>query len=225
MITRLLIFDWDGTLMDSEYHIVTCMQAAIRDLRLPERNDSEIRNIIGLGLIEAVQTLYPERASVAFAHEMAEAYRRYYFDENAPQQLFPGAVETLEHLLAQDYRLAIATGKSRKGLNLALEETGLSDLFQASRCADETSSKPHPQMLSELLAELGIHKDEAIMIGDTEYDMEMAYNADTKAIAVSYGVHETERLLKYNPIGCIDDITDLPSLLAGLAENKQPDKT
>lgn len=213
MKAKLLIFDWDGTLMDSEFHIVTCMQAAIRDLGLPERNKNEISNIIGLGLIEAVQTLYPEQASESFANRMAEVYRHYYFDENAPQEMFPGAVETLEHLLGQGYQLAIATGKSRKGLDLVLEETGLKNLFQSSRCADETSSKPHPQMLGELLTELEISKDEAIMIGDTEYDMEMAYNAGTKAIAVSYGVHETERLLKYNPIDCIDNITDLPGLL------------
>lgn len=221
MIAQLLIFDWDGTLMDSEFHIVTSMQAAIRDLDLPERSDNEIRNIIGLGLIEAVQTLYPQQASEAFAHKMAEAYRSYYFDEGAPQQLFPGAIEMINDLMAQNYILAIATGKSRKGLDLALDETGLKNVFTLSRCADETTSKPHPQMLNEIISALQVDKNETIMIGDTEYDMEMAYNAGTKAIAVSYGVHETERLLKYNPIGCIDDITDLPGLLAGLTENKQ----
>lgn len=217
MIARLLIFDWDGTLMDSEFHIVTCMQAAIRELGLPDRSDHEIRNIIGLGLIEAVQTLYPKQASEAFAHKMAAAYRSYYFDEDAPQQLFPGAIEMIDDLMAQDYILAIATGKSRKGLDLALEETGLNNIFEISRCADETTSKPHPQMLNEIISALQVDKNKTIMIGDTEYDMEMAYNAGTRAIAVSYGVHETERLLKYNPIGCIDDISELPELLAGLA--------
>ena len=209
MIARLLIFDWDGTLMDSEFHIVTSLQAAIRDLGLPERSDNELRNIIGLGLIDAVKTLYPKEASESFAHKIAEIYRGYYFGEDAPQQMFPGSIEVINALKTQNYILAIATGKSRKGLDLALEETDLQDLFTISRCADETTSKPHPQMLNEIISALEVDKNETIMIGDTEYDMEMAYNANIKAIAVSYGVHETRRLLKYNPIGCIDDIADL----------------
>jgi phosphoglycolate phosphatase len=218
MMVRLLVFDWDGTLMDSEFHIVTCMQEAIRDMELPERNGDEIRNIIGLGLIEAVQTLYPEQASEAFAYEIAQVYRDYYFAENAPQQLFPGTLELIEDLKGQDYMLAVATGKSRKGLDLVLQETGLNKAFEISRCADETTSKPHPQMLNEIMSELKIDRNETIMIGDTEYDMEMAYNAGTKAVAVTYGVHKTERLLKYNPLGCIDNITDLSGLLAGLSD-------
>ncbi|MCK4951223.1 MAG: HAD-IA family hydrolase [Gammaproteobacteria bacterium] len=218
MNTRLLVFDWDGTLMDSEFHIVSCMKAAICELDLPDRKEDEIKNIIGLGLMKAVQTLYPEQASEAFAHKLADAYRSYYFSDDAPQQLFPGAVETLEHLIDRGFLLAIATGKSRKGLDLSLEHTGLVEMFQISRCADETTSKPHPRMLNEIMTELACGQEETIMIGDTEYDMEMAYNAGTKAIAVSYGVHETQRLLKYKPAGCIDKITDLSGLLASFSD-------
>ena len=204
--------------MNSEFHIVSCMKAAIQDLDLPDRHDDEIKNIIGLGLTEAVRALYPQQANDAFAHKLADVYRAYYFSEDAPQQLFPGAVETLEHLQEKGFLMAIATGKSRKGLDLSLEDTGLAGMFQISRCADETKSKPHPRMLNEIMIELECNGEETVMIGDTEYDMEMAYNAGTKAIAVSYGVHETQRLLKYNPTGCIDKITELSGLIAGFSD-------
>ena len=204
--------------MNSEFHIVSCMKAAIQDLDLPDRHEDEIKNIIGLGLTEAVRTLYPKQANEDFANKLADAYRAYYFSEDAPQQLFPGAVETLENLMEKGFLMAIATGKSRKGLDLSLEDTGLAGMFQVSRCADETKSKPHPRMLNEIMTELECNSEETVMIGDTEYDMEMAYNAGTKAIAVSYGVHETQRLLKYNPAGCIDKITELSGLIGSFSD-------
>lgn len=206
---NLLVFDWDGTLMDSEARIVACIQAAIEDLGLEERDVSSISNIIGLGLHEAISTLYP--GSDNSLHDaMTERYRYHFLTANPTQsELFSGAEETLRRLSEAGYMLAVATGKGRQGLDNVLEETGLGQYFLSTRCADETFSKPHPQMLEELMDELGAEPGETLMIGDTEYDMQMAVNARTHSLAVSYGVHEKERLLQHQPLHCIDDIGEL----------------
>jgi len=206
---NLLVFDWDGTLMDSEARIVACIQAAIGDLELEPREVSSIRNIIGLGLHEAISTLYP--ASDNTLHEaMTERYRYHFLTANPTRsELFAGAEETVRSLNEAGYMLAVATGKGRRGLDMVLEETGLGECFLATRCADETFSKPHPQMLEELMEELGAVPGETLMIGDTEYDMQMATNARTYSLAVSYGVHEKARLLRHDPLHCLDDIREL----------------
>jgi len=199
--------------MDSESRIVDCVKAAMSDLELPSRSHAEISNIIGLGLREAVNTLYPG-ADEDLLQAIVNRYRLHYFDENrTPSQLFAGAREVIETLAAQDYLLAVATGKGRKGLNKVLEATELGGYFHTSRCADETFSKPHPEMLEQILDELGVVPHEALMIGDTEYDLQMAANARMPSLAVSYGVHAVARLRQYNPLGCLDAVTDIPPWL------------
>jgi len=205
----LLIFDWDGTLMDSEARIVACMQAAATDLSIPVPARDEARDIIGLGLKEAVMGLYPG-LDAPTADQMVLRYRHHYLVTNdTPTELFEGAEQVLGELAAAGFLLAVATGKGRRGLQQSLEQTGLGRLFQATRCADETFSKPHPEMLLQLLDELGTENRRALMIGDTEYDMQMANNAGVPGLAVSYGVHSRERLLSHSPLGCIDDIREL----------------
>ena len=210
---HLLIFDWDGTLMDSAARIVECLKSAARDCGESLRPDQQLRNVIGLGLEEAIRALYPTIDAKAVT-TMAQAYRDHYLYKSEIQTpLFPGVAALLEELRQQDYWLAVATGKSRQGLDKAMEEHGVSHHFFVTRCASETLSKPHPQMLHEILDELGIDSRDALMIGDTEYDMQLANNAGTSALAVSYGVHAPDRLLKHEPLGCLDDIRDLPAWL------------
>lgn len=203
---RLLVFDWDGTLMDSEAQIVRCLQAASRDLDLEYRDEAACRDIIGLGLREAVNSLYPD-ADEVFVARYTESYRHHWF-ATEDSRLFPGARETLEHLHAEGYLLAVATGKGRAGLDKVLKATGLGELFAATRCADETCSKPDPRMLQELMTELKTAPGETLMVGDTEYDMAMACSAGAGPIAVSYGVHAPERLLRYEPLACLDAIDE-----------------
>ncbi len=205
--------------MDSEARIVSCIKASIADLDLPALDTSAIRNIIGLGLHEAINRLYP--GSDENTHiKMAECYRHHFLgDQHAPSSLFSGAKALLTLLNEQGYLLAVATGKGRHGLDHVLEETGCKKLFHASRCADETLSKPHPQMLIEIMEELNVRPSDTLMIGDTEYDMQMAENAGASALSVSYGVHERERLLNCNPLGCLDDIADLPDWLMMASSN------
>lgn len=210
---RLLIFDWDGTLMDSQQHIVSSMQASMADLGLEVLDAPTVSNIIGLGMREALQRLFPAQEDPAFFDRFVARYREYYFAEDAPQALFESAEPTLWRLRDEGYLLAVATGKGRRGLDQALRETGLAQLFHAHRCAEETASKPDPRMVHELLDALEVAPREAVMIGDSEYDLQMAVNAGIDAIAVSYGVHESERLLRYDPLICLDDIAELPAFL------------
>jgi phosphoglycolate phosphatase len=213
MSFRLLVFDWDGTLMDSEARIVSSFQGAIAELGAEPRSATQIRDIIGLGLAEAALALYPA-APRGLVARLAEAYREYYLGRDpTPSRPFPGVRGVLEALRGEGHLLAIATGKARRGLDRVLGETGLVGLFDASRCADEAGSKPHPRMLNEILAELEVPAREALVIGDSEYDMEMAANAGARALAVSYGVHALERLLRHRPLGHIEDIRDLPAWL------------
>jgi len=207
---KLLVFDWDGTLMDSEARIVACARAAAESMSIESPPDEAIRNIIGLGLMEALEVLFPG-SERAFKERFIEHYRRYFLHEDStPSLLFPGAQEVLDRLAESgDYMLAVATGKGRPGLNKVLVETGLQGHFHATRCADETFSKPHPEMLLQIMDELGVEPRDTLMIGDTEYDLQMAINARTHSLAVSYGVHEVGRLQALGPLGCLDDIAEL----------------
>lgn len=207
--TQLIIFDWDGTLMDSEGEILACMRAAIHDLGLEPRTDTQMKNIIGLGLQEALRTLYPQGSNDELV-QLTARYRHHFLEvKREPSQLFAGVQEMIEELHEAGHFLAIATGKGRQGLNRVLAETGLRDYFHTTRCADECHSKPHPQMLHEIMDYFGLEPDTALMIGDTEYDLQMANNAGVKSLAVSYGVHDKQRLLDCRPVACLDSIDEL----------------
>lgn len=209
----LFIFDWDGTLCDSTGKIVRCMQLAAHKLGLRELEGSEVLNIIGLGLPEAVQALFPG-ASAEVVGALSCAYSDFFIaDEQSSMTLFSGVEETLHQLRDDGYQLTIATGKSRRGLARILESLDMQNFFHGSRCADETRSKPDPTMLHELLAEFGRASEDAVMVGDTEYDMEMARRANMPRIAVSYGAHTIDRLRPYEPVMCLDHFPDIKNLL------------
>jgi phosphoglycolate phosphatase len=189
----LIVFDWDGTLMDSTSAIVKCIQAAARDLGLPIPRDDDASHVIGLGLHEAMQAVMPN-IDPAFYPRMVERYRIHYLSKHHELVLFDGVREMLTELSQEGYFLAVATGKSRVGLNRALNAVGLLSLFDATRCADETFSKPHPAMLQELTRELGQDLKRTVMIGDTTHDLLMASNAGAAGVAVQYGAHPIEQL-------------------------------
>jgi len=208
----ILIFDWDGTLMDSTAWIVECMQCGIVDTGLESRSDEAIRGIIGLGLTEAVQELYPGAAG----HEvqaLCTAYREHYFSADERCALFPGVEDVLDELRTQGYWMAIATGKSRRGLDKVLRQTGLGEVFPVTRTADETLSKPNPLMLEEIVTDFDSHSSRCLMIGDSLFDLQMAENAGMDALGVSWGVQEAEKLLGLEPTGLIHEMIELPGWL------------
>ena len=206
----LFIFDWDGTLSDSKAKITKAMQLAAQDMGWAPLDDHCIHNIIGLGLPEAIHSLYPDVA-VADRQRLREAYAYHFLslDKACPSEFFPDVLETLNRLKRSGHRLTIATGKSRKGLDRILDCLGVVDFFDSTRCADETASKPDPLMLMELLREFDVGAHEAVMIGDTEYDMEMARRINMPRIAVSYGAHHIDRLHVYEPELCMDNFGQL----------------
>ena len=196
---KLLIFDWDGTLMDSETRIVNCMRAACVVNGFAAQSNDTLKDVIGLGLKEALKKLQPAENDRVI-EKLAATYRREYLETNETHSaLFPGVENLLAELEDQGYLLAIATGKGRQGLDMSLEETKLHGRFHVTRCASETFSKPHPLMLEEILQFTGLDAEQALMIGDTEYDMEMARNANMHPLAVGYGVHAWDCLLKPKP--------------------------
>ncbi len=217
----LLVFDWDGTLMDSEHRIVTCMQLAATDAGRAVPEDAAVRNIIGLGMHEAVSALFPQAGEREIS-DIIDAYRVHWLGERIPpSSLFPGAETVLRGFAESGYLLAVATGKSRRGLDKVLEETGLGELFHMTRCADEAYSKPHPQMLEDILTDLDTPPAQALVIGDTEYDMQMAANARVDALGVVHGAHSSERLLAEGALTVLDHLQQLPDWLALNAGNKQ----
>ncbi|WP_372739565.1 HAD-IIIA family hydrolase [Neptunomonas sp.] len=200
-------------MIDSTARIVSSMQSAARDLDLRHLQDHEAREIIGLGLPEAIQALYPGISGDLLV-PMRDRYVYHYMEgDSTPTSLFPGVQQTLESLHKKGYRLAVATGKSRHGLDRVLADTGLGWLFEITRCADETTSKPHPHMLEEILIESGISADDAVMIGDTEFDLKMGVQAGMDTIAVSYGAHHINRLKQYNPVLEMHAFPDLEAWL------------
>ena len=210
---KLIVFDWDGTLMDSAAHIVSSLQTAISDLDLEKKTDDELKNIIGLGLREAFFALYPQ-ADDSELTSLTARYREHFFDKKSDtSELFFGARELIQELQEKDYYLAIATGKGRNGLDKVLDETGMGEYFPITRCADESHSKPHPEMLLDIIDYYGIEANEAIMVGDTEYDLLMANNAQANAVGVTYGVHEKQRLLDCKPLTCLDNVSELHNWL------------
>jgi phosphoglycolate phosphatase len=209
----LIVFDWDGTLMDSTSTIVKCIQAAAKDLGLPIPRDDAASHVIGLGLHEAMQAVMPH-IDPAFYPRMVERYRFHFLSKDHELVLFDGVREMLNELSQEAYFLAVATGKSRVGLNRSLNAVGLLSLFDATRCADETFSKPHPAMLQELTRELGQDLKRTVMIGDTTHDLLMANNAGAAGIAVQYGAHPHEQLTACNPIYSAETVAQLRTWLS-----------
>ncbi|GHT91381.1 haloacid dehalogenase [Betaproteobacteria bacterium] len=204
----LIVFDWDGTLMDSAAAIVHAIQSASRDLRQPIPDDATARHVIGLGLEEALRHVAPHLPATQYP-EMAARYRHYYLSRDHELTLFAGVRELLIELTERGFMLAVATGKSQQGLDRALDHFGLRPGFQALRCADQCPSKPHPQMLFELMEELGSAPERTLMIGDTTHDLQMAQNAGTASIGVSYGAHPATALQAQNPLACVDSVAAL----------------
>lgn len=206
---RLIVFDWDGTLADSTARIVESLRFTLETLGVPVPEDTRLRDVIGLGLVEGAEVLIPGAGSALHAR-FVDIYRGYYLSaEHGPTRLFPKAMDTLNDLDRRGYWLAIATGKGRQGLEHSLEETNCKHLFSLTRCVDECPSKPHPQMLIDIMDGLGVGREETLMVGDSEFDMLMAQNAGTDALAVSYGAHDRGRLLSCDPLACIESLADI----------------
>jgi phosphoglycolate phosphatase len=205
---KLLVFDWDGTLIDSAATIVWCIQSACRDLGVPVPDDARASHVIGLGLHDALAYAAPGLAREDYGR-MVERYRRYFLERDAAMRLFAGAGAMLSDLRGRGHVLAIATGKSRTGLARALDHTGLAPLFASSRCADQCAPKPAPDMILELMGELGATEANTLMIGDTVHDLEMAMHAGVPAVAVSYGAHPKPELEARSPLACVDSMDEL----------------
>lgn len=208
----LIVFDWDGTLMDSAGHIASSIQAACLDLGVPAPGDAAARHVIGLGLEEALVRAVPTLDRAHYPR-LAERYRHHYLTRDRDLSLFEGASQMLAELHAESRLLAVATGKSRRGLDRALEVTGLAGVFHATRCADECHSKPHPQMLLELMDVLGVDETRTLMIGDTTHDLDMAKNARVAAVAVTFGAHPREDLVSAEPLACLNSTRELATWL------------
>jgi phosphoglycolate phosphatase len=204
---RLLVFDWDGTIIDSASAIVDCICAAARDTGIPVPPRERAAHTIGLGLHDALRFAVPELPAERYA-DFAAHYRNHFLACQHSMQLFAGMRELLNEL-SRTHLLAIATGKSRRGLDRALEAGDLRTFFAASRCADETNPKPHPAMLLELMDELNASKERTLMIGDTSHDLEMARAAGVDALAVTYGAHPEAGLRACAPLGCFSSVKEL----------------
>jgi len=209
----LVIFDWDGTVMDSIGRIVSSMQAAAQKSDLLVPSAFAVKQIIGLSLDPAFDALFPgindDKRQQLFVH-----YRDHYvIHDTTPTPLFDGVEHVLQQLKAQNVRLAVATGKARKGLARMFAETGLEKYFDTSRCADEAHSKPHPDMLQQILLELDIKAQHAVMVGDTSHDMKMAQAIDMPRVGVTHGVHGRDVLSQFAPKAIIDSIPQLLQVL------------
>ena len=210
----LLIFDWDGTLSDSAGKIVRCMQAASISAGFHELSEESILNIIGLGLPEAMQSLYPNLNEEQKEQIRQEYIRHFLASDQEASPFFDGVVAGLSQLKKLGFQMAVATGKSRQGLDRVLKLTNMQQFFDGSRCADETVSKPHPMMLNELLLDFNKLPHQAVMVGDTEYDMEMARLAGVQRVAVSYGAHHISRLHAYDPVLCVNHFSEFVDWVA-----------
>lgn len=212
----LIVFDWDGTLFDSTALITRSIQAACADVGTTVPSDRAANYVIGLGLAEALAHAAPD-LSVERHDELRLRYRHHYLQRQHEVTFFEGTLPLLKRLKAQQHLLAVATGKSRRGLDEVLHTSVLQGLFDATRTADETASKPHPQMLNELMRELGVAPERTLMIGDTTHDLQMALNAGTASVGVSYGAHEHEAFEALSPRGVAHSVAELDSWLATYA--------
>ncbi len=203
---ELIIFDWDGTLFDSVGQIVASLQYAAQLFEQPLTDDAA-KSIIGLGLPEVMQILFPQVPHLQ--QDILQCYADHYVANSKGDAWFQGVAELLADLKQQGIKLAVATGKSRKGLDRVLSQTDSHDLFDITRAASETKSKPHPLMLEEILAEMQVSVERALMVGDTSYDLEMAQNLNMPRIGVSYGVHSIDTLQQYQPLAIVHNVQEL----------------
>lgn len=205
---KLIIFDWDGTVMDSVPKIVNTMNSAAQSLKLTPPSDAQTKNIIGMSLEKAMTVLFPEHDSLHA--QLVAAYKEHYLTvDTTPTPLFPHVKSTLKNLLEKNYLLAVATGKSRVGLDRLLAQSGLGEYFVATRTSCEAQSKPHPDMLRQLVSEINIPVSQALMIGDTKIDMQMAKSANMDAIGVTFGVHDKQALMQHTPLATVDCFSQL----------------
>lgn len=204
----LLVFDWDGTLVDSTGHIAVSLQSSFADLGLPVPTDEAARHVIGLGLQDALTYLNPGLPENRYA-EVADRYRHHFLAGDGGICCFPDVTESIITLNRDGYLLAVATGKSRRGLDRSMQSLALAPHFHASRCADEGFPKPHPDMLETLMTLLGTTPERTLMIGDTTHDLQMAANAGVGAIAVSYGAHPLAELERLAPLACVGNFREL----------------
>jgi phosphoglycolate phosphatase len=205
----LIIFDWDGTLINSIDWIAHCLQKAgqMYGQFIPELQ--EAKNVIGLSIHHAMQTLFPE-ADNATLEKLVECYSQEYFSKQLSRDdFFPGVYDMLIHLKQSGFQLAVATGKNRLGLEKALTATGTRDLFCVTRCADETASKPDPKMLHEIMGYTNVAQHRTLMVGDSVHDLQMAINAQIASVAVLCGSHTEDFLQQYNPLACLQQPTEL----------------
>jgi len=208
----LLIFDWDGTLADSTALITRSIQLAFADVGLAVPSRQQASYVIGYGLNEAMRFLAPE-ATAAQVGQIVDAYKTHYLARDGEIALFDGVPEALAHYRSAGYQMAVATGKSRRGLDRVLEQTGMGAFFETTRCADECHSKPHPQMLEEITELLGVAPQRSVMIGDTTHDLQMALNAGTPSLGVAYGAHPKADLAAMQPLGLFDTFSELDGWL------------
>jgi phosphoglycolate phosphatase len=195
----LIVFDWDGTLFDSTALIVRCIQDACADVGAPRPNDVDAAYVIGLGLADALRHVAPGLPESRYP-ELGARYRHHYVASQHGLSLFPGTLEMLHALKAKHHWLGVATGKGRRGLDDALAHAQLKGLFDGTRTADETASKPHPLMLEQLMREFGTEPERTLMIGDTTHDLQLAANAGTPSVAVSFGAHRHEDFTGFAPL-------------------------
>jgi len=208
-----IVFDWDGTLMDSTAGITLAIQEAARDMGLPVPAREVASHVIGLGLYDSLRGAVPSLPIERYK-DFVELYRKHFHAQQETMELFPGVPEMLEELRSREHRLAVATGKSRRGLDHALQVTGMGAYFATSRCADETTPKPHPAMLLELMQEHGFQARDLLMIGDTSHDLGMAKSAGVDAVAVGYGAHPLASLSAWNPRAAVNNVEELRQWLA-----------
>ena len=195
----LIAFDWDGTLFDSTALLTQCMQQACADLGLPVPSDADAAYVIGMGPAAAIRHAAPSLPPERY-HELGRRYGAHYMARQDELVLFPGTLAMLQALKANNHWLAVATGKSRRGLDQALSATELHGVFDSSRTADETRSKPDPTMLLELMREFGVEPERTLMVGDTTHDLQLAANAGAASVAVSFGAHEHESFAAHGPL-------------------------
>ncbi len=209
----LIVFDWDGTLFDSTKLIARCIQAACADVGIDVPSDHDASYVIGLGLTDALRHAAPALPRARYG-ELAERYRHHYFASQDDIVLFDGTLEMLQALKARNHWLGVATGKSRQGLDDALDRAQLKGLFDATRTADETASKPDPLMLLELMRELGAVPERTLMVGDTTHDLQLAANAGCASVAVSFGAHHREAFAPFGPRHVAHSTSELADWLA-----------